>query len=318
MAGHDLPYEGYESAKTGTCICDFPAFDRNYGAFVSCKPFVSPSSLEKKSFYCTVVILYLQGLLFYADKLRLRLFAYLPKGANLETLRMPPQITFIDLGGVCAVPVKLIVRKRVGKISKADPSKESLCSVNSLSLVRLQTPQLSYQVRLSNNYLNTVINEYCKRQLKAILFTSDVPLNKSQVFVKVDLEGNEGVVNSNRNSTQSSPVCILMAVPISLILAVRQSRGANLLEDEQQFLDRALKINPLDSHHVRLLVRRLMTGHTDAQVQIAVEEKDDEDLGDIFASGRNAEVKKDLVRFKLSNRHILHSMANCIKIYVSD
>lgn len=239
---------------------------------------------------------------------------------------MPPQVTFLDLPGGHAVPVKIIVRK--ARLQNASPDNDShlpndTVSVNSRSLVRIRHPSANYQLRLSSNYSRQVINEYCKDHIVAALHTDSVPLHKSLVVSTV-------TVQRDPQTHRARPVAtsVTISIPVALILAFRLATGKCLLDDENEVLAKALK-SLLQSNNLRLVVCRQRAKLE--RPQILLEDPDDNAWADQESQvvdknevnlnrldSQPVDNKDDLVQFRLESRRLLGNVACCIKLYVSD
>jgi hypothetical protein len=200
---------------------------------------------------------------------------------------MPPQITFIKLDDRLTVPVKIFVNRNT-VLSVSD------ISINSKSLITLNNNY--FQIKLSNNYLNSLFNDTLNKKIAEVLF--EKPLNEI-----VNLEPSENIKISNIidsiNYKLSIPKILCLTVRCRLNLLTSQDYTYLSLINQGNFSEKVLQ----SDFQMNLLVNTSQFVKLEPSLLVESDEEMPQDT-------------KKLVQMDLQQLNLLNNLKNCIKLYL--
>ena len=223
---------------------------------------------------------------------------------------MPPQITFIRLSKDTSIPIKIFI-----KPSSSNQNKSSL-AINSKSLITLNNTSPKYfQTRLSNNYLDNLINKLIRADLLNVLF--DMCLE--DIFSSVSTNKH---IHIKANSTtitlihDDDKLKYTLVVPFQLVLLLRRAfrrlTQADVVWLENHNISLIDKNIRADSD-INLLVKSVSFNENNPSVPIQQDENDVMFVPDDEASEES--MKKNL-GYKISKVGIFNNLTYCVKIYL--
>jgi Single strand annealing-weakened 1. len=223
---------------------------------------------------------------------------------------MPPQITFIRLSKDTSIPIKIFI-----KPSSSNQNKSSL-AINSKSLITLNNTSPKYfQTRLSNNYLDNLINKLIRADLLNVLF--DMCLE--DIFSSVSTNKH---IHIKANSTtiilihDDDKLKYTLVVPFQLVLLLRRAfrrlTQADVVWLENHNISLIDKNIRADSD-INLLVKSVSFNENSPSVPIQQDENDVMFVPDDEASEES--MKKNL-GYKISKVGIFNNLTYCVKIYL--
>jgi hypothetical protein len=189
-------------------------------------------------------------------------------------------------------------------INRGVISRPSSVSINSKSFLAVNNKVNYFQIKLSNKYLNSLINDKLNSVLRDTFVTTPIP----------QLINNENGQSYIRIASKIDTVNYILVVPKALVVTVRIYLRKLSSGDERYLTSinqAGLFEKPLASSHSMCVMRKL--SHFVKQEPKVLRE-DDEEMADDESNSTNDE--KSRLTYDLSRLPLLNNLKHCIKLYL--
>ncbi|KAK6457644.1 single strand annealing-weakened 1 [Scheffersomyces xylosifermentans] len=236
---------------------------------------------------------------------------------------MPPQITFVKVQQGIVLPIKIFVNKSAAPHASANRSGDvSSLAINSKSLITLNNKSAYFHIRLSNNYLNSLINVQIRDVVLAVLYETpikDQVSDRDATWIKITKK-----MPDDRN------VRYRLEVPVSLVVQMRLG-SSKLTENDIEFLNEGkTKLeNILNDRNVRadnslnLMRRKAVFNKKTGKENEPVILVEDEDEWNVSPEPENTESiekpdkdDKKSLNYKFDRLRMSNNVQNCMKVYL--
>ena len=209
---------------------------------------------------------------------------------------MPPQISFVTIDDRLTVPIKVFINRGV-------ISRPSSVSINSKSFLAVSNKVNYFQIKLSNKYLNSLINDKLNSVLRDTFVTTPIP----------EIINNESAQSYVRIASDIDTIKYILLVPKALVVTVRLYLRMLTSGDEEYLTSinqAGLFEKPLKRGQSMCLMRK--SSHFVKQEPKILREDDEE----VFDDGETgSDVKSQLV-YDLSKLPLLNNLKHCVKVYL--
>lgn len=230
---------------------------------------------------------------------------------------MPPQITFVKVS-LRVLPVKVFVSKAgVGSLSN---SRSSL-AINETSLITLNNRLNYFHIRLSNNFLNQLVNVQLNEVLLSVLLKAplrELVENRDDTWVKL-----------RQTTLDDKKLKFRLEVPVHLIVRLRLELDKLTIDDIEFVNSGKFKLenilkekNSRADNSLLLMTKRNVFNNRSFLEEPTILVEEDESLG--LSEGSEVEKEntdkhlddKKSVSYKVNGLRMFNNTQNCMKLYM--
>ncbi|CAX44839.1 conserved hypothetical protein [Candida dubliniensis CD36] len=205
---------------------------------------------------------------------------------------MPPQITFVKITDNLSIPIKIFVKKTSTTTTTTStttkPTSKSI-EINSKYLITVNYQP--YQIQLSKNHLNSIINKLKPKILPILIYNNDNDNDLQESQPLTNIETKQLIIDN-----------LKIIIPQQTILNIRTRLGLinyENISNEVEILSLWKKItNNNNNNNLKMLTVKKKFKFNGNQ-----QEDEDKDSKEI--------------NFKLKQNYIIDNLNDCIKVYVN-